>query len=477
MQISKQYVMEKLNLFNDFLWDYIVIIALLGCALWFTFHNRGVQFRMIKDMCILLFCPNKISKIKKQDKDEGSKEISSFGAFSMALAGRVGTGNLAGVASAIFIGGPGAVFWMWIVALLGAATSFVECTLAQLYKRKGKDSYYGGPAYYIVHGLNSKWMAVLLAILITLSFGFAQQLVQSNTICTSIAYTFGIDQTVVGICLSVLTLLIVFGGIHRINDISSYVVPFMAIAYIILALFIMVIHIDLLPGVIALICKSAFGLGPAAGGMVGVAISQGIRRGLFSNEAGEGSSPNIASTATVSHPVKQGLVQALGVFTDTLVICTCTAFVILVSVDYTANGDGIILTTKAIEANVGHSGKYFLMVAIFLFAFTSVMANYVYAETNIRYLFGESKKTQLLLRLFTGAMVLAGSLIALQEGWVIVDVCMGIMTVINLIALARLSPQVSKLLKHYRQQRKQGLDPTFKREHMPEIADRLDAWD
>lgn len=469
--------MEKLHLFNNFLWDYIVIVALLGCALWFTLHNRGVQFRMLKDMCILLFCPNKISKQKKGKSDSGGKEISSFGAFSMALAGRVGTGNLAGVASAIFIGGPGAVFWMWVVALLGSATSFVECTLAQLYKRKGTESFYGGPAYYIVHGLNSKWMAVVLAILITLSFGFAQQLVQSNTICTSIAYTLGVNQTVVGICIAALTLLIVFGGIHRINDVSCYVVPFMAIAYIILALFILVTHINLLPGVIALICKSAFGLGPAAGGMVGVAISQGIRRGLFSNEAGEGSSPNIASTASVSHPVKQGLVQALGVFTDTLVICTCTAFVILVSVDYTANGDGIILTTKALEANIGPLGKYFITVAIFLFAFTSLMANYVYAETNVRYLFGNSKKSQFLLRLFTGAMVLAGSLIALQEGWVIVDICMGVMTLINLIALARLSPQVAKLLKHYREQRKQGIDPTFKKEHMPEISDRLEAWD
>lgn len=469
--------MENLNFLNNLLWDYVVIVALLGCALWFTLHNKGVQFRMIKDMCILLFCPNKISKTSKADRQDDKKGISSFGAFSMALAGRVGTGNLAGVASAIFIGGPGAIFWMWVVALLGSATSFVECTLAQLYKRKGEDSFYGGPAYYIIHGLNSKWMAVLLAILITLSFGFAQQLVQSNTICTSIAYTLGVNQTAVGVVMAILTLLIVFGGIHRINDVSSYVVPFMAIAYIVLALFILVTHIDLLPGVIALICKSAFGIGPAAGGMVGVAVSQGIRRGLFSNEAGEGSSPNIASTANVSHPIKQGLVQALGVFTDTLVICTCTAFVILVSIDYTANGDGIILTTKAIEANIGHSGKYFIMIAISLFAFTSVMANYVYAETNIRYLFGNSKNSRFLLRLFTGATVMAGSLIALQEGWVIVDICMGVMTLINLIALARLSPQVAKLLKHYRSQRKLRIDPTFKKSDMPEIADRLEAWD
>ncbi|MCC8119848.1 MAG: alanine:cation symporter family protein [Bacteroidales bacterium] len=470
--------MEKLNVFNNFLWDYVVILALLGCALWFTLHNKGVQFRMLKDMCLLLFCPNKISKDQgKKQKLDGKKEISSFGAFAMALAGRVGTGNLAGVASAIFIGGPGAVFWMWVVALLGAATAFVENTLAQLYKRKGKECFYGGPAYYIKHGLDNKWMSVLLAILITLSFGFAQQLVQSNTICTSISYTLGINQTVVGVIMAIITLLVVFGGIHRINDVSSYVVPFMAIAYIILAMIIVISHITLLPGVIALICKSAFGIGPAAGGMIGVAVSQGVRRGLFSNEAGEGSSPNIASTASVTHPVKQGLVQALGVFTDTLVICTSTAFVILLSVDYTSNGDGIILTTKAVEANIGSSGKYFVMVAIFLFAFTSVMANYVYAETNIRYLFKGTERTTFWLRLFTGAMVLAGSMMALQESWVIVDICMGIMTLINLIALARLSPQVAKLLKHYRAQRKQGIDPTFKREHMPEISDRLEAWD
>ncbi|MCC8114580.1 MAG: alanine:cation symporter family protein [Bacteroidales bacterium] len=467
--------MDKLSVLNNYLWDYVVILALLGCALWFTLHNRGVQFRMLREMCILLFCPWKLTKDKKRKKS-GKNEISSFGAFAMALAGRVGTGNLAGVASAIFIGGPGAVFWMWVVALLGSATSFVENTLAQLYKRKGEGRFYGGPAYYIQHGLGAKWLSVLLAILITLSFGFAQQLVQSNTICESIAYTMGVDKIWIGVGMCVLTLLIVFGGIHRINDVSSYVVPFMAIAYIILAVIIVVMHIGQLPGVIALIVKSAFGIGPAAGGMVGVAISQGVRRGLFSNEAGEGSSPNIASTAAVTHPVKQGLVQALGVFTDTLVICTCTAFVILLSTDYTA-ADGIVLTTQAVEANVGHVGRYFIMVAIFLFAFTSVMANFVYAETNVRYIFGGSERSIFWLRLFTGAMVLAGSMMALQESWVIVDICMGVMTLCNLVALVKLSPQVRRLLRHYREQRKRGEDPIFRREHMPDIAHRLEAWD
>ena len=309
---------------NDLLWSYVLIIMLLGCAFWFTFKTRFVQFRMFREMIrVLGDSANKAH--------EGEKHISSFQAFAVSLASRVGTGNLAGVATAIAVGGPGAVFWMWIIALLGSASAFVESTLAQLYKRKGKDSFIGGPAYYMRYGLGLNWMGALFAILISVTFGFAFNSVQSNTICEAMQGSFGFDPKIVGAILTVLTLVIIFGGIQRIAKVSSVLVPMMALGYVALALGIVLFNITELPTVIKLIVSSAFGWEQAVGGTVGAALMQGIKRGLFSNEAGMGSAPNVAATASVTHPVKQGLIQTLGVFTDTLLICTCTAFIILFS--------------------------------------------------------------------------------------------------------------------------------------------------
>lgn len=342
-----------INGVNDILWSYILIIMLLGCAVWFTIKSRFVQFRMIGEMIRLLG-----DSAGKGEK--GEKHISSFQAFAVSLASRVGTGNLAGVATAVAIGGPGSVFWMWLIALLGSSSAFVESTLAQLYKEKGKDSFIGGPAYYMLHGLGLRWMGVLFAVLISITFGFAFNSVQSNTICAAWEGAFGIDHAWIGAILTVLTLIVIFGGIQRIARVSSIVVPVMALGYIALALGIVLFNITRLPAVIETILSNAFGWEQAIGGSVGAALMQGIKRGLFSNEAGMGSAPNVAATAHVSHPVKQGLIQALGVFTDTLIICTCTAFIILFSgapLDGSING--VQLTQQALSNEVGSIGSTF----------------------------------------------------------------------------------------------------------------------
>lgn len=365
---------------NDLLWSYVLIIMLLGCAFRFTFKTRFVQFRMFREMIrVLGDSANKAH--------EGEKHISSFQAFAVSLASRVGTGNLAGVATAIAVGGPGAVFWMWIIALLGSASAFVESTLAQLYKRKGKESFIGGPAYYMRYGLGLNWMGILFAILISVTFGFAFNSVQSNTICAAMQGSFGFDPRIVGAVLTVLTLAIIFGGIQRIAKVSSVIVPVMALGYVALASGIVLFNITELPAIIKLIVSSAFGWEQAAGGTIGAALMQGIKRGLFSNEAGMGSAPNVAATASVTHPVKQGLIQTLGVFTDTLLICTCTAFIILFSgtpLDGSVNG--VQLTQHALTLEVGKAGGIFVAVAIFLFAFSSIIGNYYYGEANIRFI-------------------------------------------------------------------------------------------
>ncbi|MBB4624309.1 alanine/glycine:cation symporter family protein [Parabacteroides faecis] len=459
-----------INSINDILWSYILIIMLLGCAVWFTFKTRFVQFRMIKEMIKLL--GDSAGKSKN-----GEKHISSFQAFAVSLASRVGTGNLAGVATAIAVGGPGAVFWMWIIALLGASSAFVESTLAQLYKRKGKDSFIGGPAYYMERGLGLRWMGVLFAVLISITFGFAFNSVQSNTICAAWEGAFGFDHRILGGILTVLTILIIFGGIQRIAKVSSVIVPVMALGYVALALGIVVFNITELPAVIKLIVSSAFGWEQAIGGTVGAALMQGIKRGLFSNEAGMGSAPNVAATAQVSHPVKQGLIQTLGVFTDTLIICTCTAFIILFSgapLDGSVNG--VQLTQQALTNEIGSIGSIFVAVAILLFAFSSIIGNYYYGEANIRFI---TRKRSILLiyRLLVGGMVMFGALASLDLAWSLADITMGTMTICNLIAISLLSRQAFLLLKDYVVQKRKGIkSPVFDKNSIPELKDKAECW-
>ena len=461
---------EVIGAINEVLWSYILIIMLLGCAIWFTLRGKFVQFRMIGEMVRLL-------GDSTQKVAGGEKHISSFQAFAVSLASRVGTGNLAGVATAVAVGGPGAVFWMWLIALLGSSSAFVESTLAQLYKVKGKDSFIGGPAYYMERGLGWRWMGVLFAVLISITFGFAFNSVQSNTICAAWENSFGFDHQWMGLAITALTLLTIFGGIQRIARVSSIVVPIMALGYIALALGIVLFNITELPTVIHAIVSSAFGWEQALGGTVGAALMQGIKRGLFSNEAGMGSAPNVAATAHVTHPVKQGLIQALGVFSDTLVICTCTAFIILFSgVPLDGSLNGVQLTQEALSAEVGSAGGIFVALAILLFAFSSIIGNYYYGEANIRFITSQ-KWVLLLYRLMVGGMVLFGALASLDLAWSLADVTMGLMTICNLIAIALLSKQAFLLLQDYLKQKQGGTkSPVFTCDRIPALKDKAECW-
>ena len=461
-------IIETISQISDFLWTYIVITILVCSAIYFTWNLKGVQFTHLGEM-IRSFMP---SADDKNGHGKKGKSISSFQAFAVSLASRVGTGNLAGVASAIFVGGPGAVFWMWVMALLGASTAFMESTLAQLFKRKGKDSFYGGPAYYMQHGLHKRWMGILFAVFIIYGFAFANQVVQSNTLCDALGNAFNVDVRYVAWALTALTIAIIFGGIQRIAHFSSIVVPFMAVGYLLLSIFIMIINIDKIPDMLVLIVKSAFGWEQAAGGTFGMAVMQGVKRGLFSNEAGEGSAPNAAATATTSHPVKQGLLQSLGVFTDTLVICTCTAFVILLSGVYT-EADGITLTSMAMNVHLGSMGTWYLTAAIFLFAYSTIIANYFYGEMNMRFIH-DGKWTILVYRILSGSVILCGGYVTLQEAWSIIDLAMALMTILNMTALILLSKYVFVLYQDYERQRKEGKDPMFKKDLFPD--DDIEAW-
>ena len=463
---------EVITSINDFLWTYILLVALLGCGVWFTWRTRFVQFRMVVEMIRLLG-----DSAKKFDHSK--RHISSFQAFTVSLASRVGTGNLAGVATAIAFGGPGAVFWMWVIALFGAATAFVESTLAQLYKRPHTDSFIGGPAYYISKGMHNRWMAALFAVLITITFALSNNSVQSNTICSAMETAFGMNPTIVGIVLSIITLFVVFGGIQRVAKVSSIVVPIMAVGYLIISIVVVIMNINLVPHVLRVIVENAFGIGPVTGGGLGMTIIYGVKRGLFSNEAGEGSAPNAAATAAVTHPVKQGLIQALGVFTDTLLVCSCTAFIILISGLYEVEGlNGISLTQNALESEIGSSGPVFIAVAIFLFAYSSIIGNYYYGEANVRYL-SNKRWVLIIFRLLSGGvMVMFGAMATLETVWNIVDICMALLTACNLIAIVTLGKYAFRLLDDYIKQKREGnKSPEFHRSAMPDIADDIECWE
>ena len=415
----------------------------------------------------------------KPDAKAGGRSISSFQAFAVSVATRVGTGNLAGVATAIAIGGPGAVFWMWVMALLGAATAFVEATLGQLYKRRNGDTFIGGPAYYITHGLHRKQMAYLFAILITLTFGLSYNSIQSNTICGAMNHAFGWNPIIVGGVLAAISLFIVFGGIHRIAKLSTVLVPIMAVGYFVLVIVIMVMNYQLIPHVFKVILANAFDIRPAMGGTFGAAIIYGAKRGLFSNEAGAGSAPNVAATADVSHPVKQGLIQSLGVFTDTLLVCSCTAFIILISGLYdSTSANGIELVQVALDSEIGALGPYFIAVAILLFAFSSIVGNYYYGEVNVRFM-TKSKTAMTVYRICSaGVMVIFGAIASLDSVWTLGDICTALLAFVNLFAIIALGKYAFRLLNDYRQQKKQGVKvPSFRRSQLPEVADDLDCWD
>ena len=473
---------ELITSINDAVWGYVLIVALVGCGLWFTWRTRFVQFRMVGEMFRLLTdsaVDTVVEQTQERDWGKGRKHISSFQAFAVSVATRVGTGNLAGVASAIAIGGPGAIFWMWVIALLGAATAFVESTLAQLFKQKHKDSFIGGPAYYIQRGLHLRWMAILFAVLITCQFGLSNNSIQANTICGAMQEAFGWSPLWVGIFLALTALYIVFGGIQRIAHVSAFLVPFMAIGYLILALVIIIMNYDLIPHVLKVIVTNAFGFEQVAGGGLGATIMYGVKRGLFSNEAGEGSAPNVAATAAVSHPVKQGLIQALGVFTDTLVVCSCTAFIILISGLYQVPElNGIALTQSSLQSEIGSAGPIFIAIAIFLFAFSSIIGNYYYGEANIRFITPNPTVMTIYRICSAGLMVIFGALSSFELVWNIVDFFMAFLTACNLVAIVLLGRYAFRLLDDYRQQKRKGTkEPVFHRQQFPEIEDELECWE
>lgn len=464
-----EFLNEKVLLVNDFIWTYILIAMLIAIGFFFTFKTKFVQFTNIKEMFKLL-------GEGSSSKDKSKGEVSSFQAFCIGTASRVGTGNLAGVASAIAIGGPGAVFWMWLIALIGSASAFIESTLAQIYKVKDGDSFRGGPAYYMEKGLKKKWMGVTFSVLIIMCFGFAFNSVQSNTIATAFNSTFNANKLIIGIILTVLTLIIIFGGVNRIAKISSILVPIMAVAYIVIALFIIIINFKEIPSLFQTIFESAFGIKQVVGGGIGAALLQGIKRGLFSNEAGMGSAPNAAATATVSHPVKQGLIQTLGVFTDTLIICTSTAFIILLSgAPLDGSVKGIELTQMALVSQVGPWGGTFISICILLFAFSSIIGNYYYGETNIQFI-SNNKLFLYGYRILVAAMVLFGSVASMDLVWNIADVFMGLMAILNLIAIVLLSKIAIKAFQDYSAQKKAGKDPLFYASSIPELGDEVEEW-
>lgn len=465
--------MEFLNsiilLVNNFIWSYILIAMLIAIGIYFTYKTGFVQITNIKEMFKLLG-----EGTASKDKTKG--QVSSFQAFCIGTASRVGTGNLAGVASAIAIGGPGAVFWMWIIALIGSASAFIESTLAQIYKVKDGDSFRGGPAYYMEKGLNKKWMGITFSILIIICFGFAFNSVQSNTIAAAFNSSFNANKLIIGIILTLLTLLIIFGGVNRIAKISSILVPIMALAYIVIALFIIILNFNEIPSLFKSIFENAFGIKQVVGGSIGAALLQGIKRGLFSNEAGMGSAPNAAATATVSHPVKQGLIQTLGVFTDTLIICTCTAFIILLSgAPLDGSVKGIELTQIALISQVGSWGGTFISICILLFAFSSIIGNYYYGETNIQFI-SNNKLFLYGYRVLVATMVLFGSVASMDLVWNIADVFMGLMAILNLIAIVLLSKIAIKALQDYISQKKAGKNPVFYASSIPELGNEVEEW-
>ena len=471
----EQTISEFLNTINEPLGGLMVaILSITG--IWFTFRTRGVQFRMFGEMLRLL-CN---STDNDSHKDNGThKRVSSFEAFAVSLASRVGTGNLAGVATAIVIGGPGAIFWMWVMALIGSVNTFVECTLAQLFKTHGEDSFIGGPAYYIMKGLHKHWFACIFAIASIGQFGLTNNMVQANTISSAFTQAFGFSPQIMAIALTSITIAVIFGGIQRIAKVCSVIVPVMALGYLAIAIWIIITNITMIPSVLSLIVKSAFGLDQAIGGTVGAAITMGFKRGIFSNEAGEGSAPNAAATANVSHPVKQGLIQTLGVFTDTLIVCSCTAFIILCSGLYNCGQNGIELTQVALSSHIGEIGKTIIAIAILFFAFSSVIGNYYYGECNVAFLCNGKSYTKTAIqgyRVILGIIVFFGSLMTIDIVWAMVDFFMVIMTSCNLIAITFLGKYAVRLLDDYKQQRKNGKNPEYKAETCPEIANETECW-
>lgn len=456
---------------NNVLWSYVLIVVLVGLGLWFTASTHCVQLRMLPEM-VRVLTTGSSTKPK-------SKEVSTFQAFCISAASRVGVGNIAGVAIAIVLGGPGAVFWMWVIAFIGAATGFIESTLAQIYKIPKADGlFHGGPAYYIENALGQPKIARLFAVLLAVTFGLIYNSVQANTIAAAFHSAFDIPQDTTAFVLALTVGIIIFGGVNRVAAITSYLLPFMAGIYLFIALAVIVIHIDRVPAMFALIFHDAFYPQAAVGGGLGAVILTGVKRGLFSNEAGEGSVPNAAATAATSHPVKQGLVQSFGVFVDTWLVCSATAFIILLSGQYTIGGEltGVRLAQAALAADFGDIAPPLLAFLIFLFAFSSLISNYAYGEINQAHFGSHPKAAMTLYRLAVVGMVFFGCIAELSLVWDMADLFMAFLCLTNLYAISRLAKYAIAALGDYLGQKRAGIkEPEFDPSILPD-EHSIYAW-
>ncbi len=457
---------DLVNAINGIVWSPALIALCLGAGLYFSVRSRFLQLRHLREMVRLM--------MEGKSSAEG---VSSFQALAMTLAGRVGTGNIAGVATAITFGGPGAVFWMWAVAFLGASSAFVESTLGQVYKEQIHREFRGGPAFYIEKGLGMKWYAWIFAVVTVFATGVLLPGVQANSIAEGLRNATGIDANVTAALLAIALGFIIFGGVKRIAHFAEIVVPFMALAYIIVACVIIFLNWQQLPGVLSLIFSSAFGLDAGFGAIVGMAIQWGVKRGVYSNEAGQGTGPHASSAAEVSHPAKQGLVQGFSVYIDTLFVCSATAFMLLITGQYNVEGpDGTAIHTgvhgvasgpgyvqTALENVMPGFGSLFVALALLFFAFTTIVAYYYIAETNIAYINRTVHRPWMTLVLkvcMIGATVY-GSVKTADVAWALGDLGVGLMAWLNIAAILLLRNVAFKCLRDYEAQRAAGKDPEF----------------
>jgi AGCS family alanine or glycine:cation symporter len=467
-------VNEWLLTWGDLLWTWIVLPVVVLLGIYFTVRSRVVQFRLIPEMFRTL-----TDKTPRTESGE-PQSVSAFQAFTISAASRVGVGNIAGVGTAIAVGGPGAVFWMWLMAFIGGASSFIESSLAQLFKVRDRDSFRGGPAYYMERGLKARWLGVWFAIILIVCFPFAFSSLQANTISATVTATVGEDMAWlpwgVGLGVAVLTGLVVFGGVRRIASVTQFLVPIMALAYLLLGLVVVGLHVDRIGPVFAEIFTQAWGFNEVVGAAFGYIVLTGVKRGMFSNEAGLGSAPNAGASAAVTHPVKQGLVQTLGVYFDTFLVCSITAFIILVSVpDLSGATRGIGLTQGALVSTLGEWSSIALSVIIFLLAFSSILGNYYYGESNIEFI--TTKRWVLTTyRLLVVVAVLAGSVVGADLVWNFADGVMGLMALTNLIAIGLLSGLAFTLLRDYTHQRREGKDPVFTRDRLAGVTG-IECWE
>lgn len=455
---------------TDFLWSYILVVVLITIGLVFTVGSRFVQLRYFVEMF----------RVLGQAFKHHSGHVSSFQALTLSVAGRVGAGNVAGVAVAITLGGPGAVFWMWVVGLIGMATSFFECALAQAFKVADfkTSTFRGGPMYYMERGLGSRKLGMIFTLLLLFTFGLAFVALQSFTASSSLEEAFDIPMHLTGIVMTIVVGLTIFGGVQRISRVTEVVVPIMAVAYVIVAVAVVGFNYEQIPGAVALIVKSAFGLEQAVGGGIGAAIMMGVRRGLFSNEAGLGSAPNVAAVAFVPHPVNQGIVQSFSVFIDTAIICTATAMIILMSGVYETSSidDGVVLTQLALQDHVGPWGQTFVSVILTLFAFSSILYNFYLGENSSSWMTPDNPVFFIVFRVLMLVLILWGSMQDLTTVFSFADLTMALLALFNLIALALLMKVSFRLMNDYDQQWRAGKVPIFDPERFPDLNIDREAW-